>query len=169
MPDDNKNLAEGLKSVKGVGGGAAFAPVLGSVASSFLNGVANVALQRSQQRYDREMWNLQNEYNSPENQVKRLRLAGLNPGLNDSVGTGSNDSSAGGQAPPTVDFSPIAQGMRDSVDLYQQKRMQDAQIDWQNQNTYNLAIKNRYENTRQILELDKLLADKDLQDSTRRF
>lgn len=169
MAEQNKNLAEGVSAAKGVGGGAAWAPVLGSVASSLLGGAANIVLQQRQRAYDKEMWNLQNEYNSPAAQVRRLRAAGLNPGLNDSVGTGNNESSAGGQNPASVDFSPIAQGMRDSVDLYQQKRMQDAQIDWQNQNTYNLAIRNRYENTRQILELDKLLADKHLADSTRRF
>lgn len=151
------------------GGGAAFAPVLGSVASSLLSSVANYALAQGQRSHDVRMWQMQNEYNSPRSQVIRLRAAGLNPGLNQSVGTGENSQHAGGQTAPTVDFSPIAQGMRDSVDLYQQRRMQDAQIAYQNQNTYNLAIRNRYENTRQILELDKLISDKNTSDSQRRF
>ena len=166
MPDEIK---EPKVQPKGAGGGAAFTPVLGSLGASLLSSAANVALAQGQRSHDVRMWNMQNEYNSPANQVKRLRAAGLNPGLNSSVGVGNNESSAGGQTAPTVDFSPIAQGVRDSVDLYQQKRMQDAQIDYQNQNTYNLAIRNRYENTRQILELDKLLSDKNLSDATRRF
>lgn len=153
----------------GVGGGAAYAPVLGSLGASLLQNAANYALAQGQRSHDVRMWNMQNEYNSPKNQVTRLRAAGLNPGLNSSVGTGENTNSSGGQMAPVTDFSPIAQGMRDSVDLYQQKRMQDAQIAYQNQNTYNLAIRNRYENTRQILELDKLISDKNTSDSQRRF
>lgn len=153
----------------GVGGGAAYAPVLGSLGASLLQNAANYALAQGQRSHDIRMWNMQNEYNSPKNQVARLRAAGLNPGLNSSVGTGENTAHAGGQTAPVTDFSPIAQGIRDSVDLYQQKRMQDAQIAYQNQNTYNLAIRNRYENTRQILELDKLISDKNTSDSQRRF
>ena len=153
----------------GVGGGAAYAPILGSLGSTLLQNAANYALAQGQRSHDVRMWQMQNEYNSPRNQVARLRQAGLNPGLNSSVGTGENANSAGGQTAPVMDFSPIAQGMRDSVDLYQQKRMQDAQIAYQNQNTYNLAIRNRYENTRQILELDKLISDKNTSDSQRRF
>lgn len=153
----------------GAGGGAAYAPILGSLGSTLLQNAANYALAQGQRSHDVRMWQMQNEYNSPRNQVARLRQAGLNPGLNSSVGTGENANSAGGQTAPVMDFSPIAQGMRDSVDLYQQKRMQDAQIAYQNQNTYNLAIRNRYENTRQILELDKLISDKNTSDSQRRF
>lgn len=163
MPDEVKTPSSG------VGGGAAFAPVLGSVGTALLQNAANYALAQGQRSHDLRMWQMQNEYNSPKNQVARLRQAGLNPGLNTSVGTGENGNSAGGQTAPVTDFSPIAQGMRDSVDLYQQKRMQDAQIAYQNQNTYNLAIRNRYENTRQILELDKLISDKNTSDSQRRF
>lgn len=163
-------MAEEVKTNStGVGGGAAWAPILGSVGSSLLSGVANYALAQGQRSHDVRMWQMQNEYNSPRNQVARLRAAGLNPGLNESVGTGQNANSAGGQTAPVADFSPIAQGIRDSVDLYQQKRMQDAQIAYQNQNTYNLAIRNRYENTRQILELDKLISDRNTSDSQRRF
>lgn len=153
----------------GAGGGAAYAPILGSLGSTLLQNAANYALAQGQRSHDVRMWQMQNEYNSPRNQVARLRQAGLNPGLNSSIGTGENANHAGGQTAPVMDFSPIAQGMRDSVDLYQQKRMQDAQIAYQNQNTYNLAIRNRYENTRQILELDKLISDKNTSDSQRRF
>lgn len=163
-------MAEEVKTPSsGIGGGAAFAPVLGSVASSLLQNAANYALAQGQRSHDVRMWQMQNEYNSPRNQVARLRAAGLNPGLNSNIGTGENAVHAGGQTAPVTDFSPIAQGLRDSVDLYQQRRMQDAQIAYQNQNTYNLAIRNRYENTRQILELDKLISDKNTSDSQRRF
>ena len=163
-------MADEVKTpAPGSGGGAAYAPILGSLGSTLLQNAANYALAQGQRSHDVRMWQMQNEYNSPRNQVARLRQAGLNPGLNSNIGTGENANHAGGQTAPVTDFSPIAQGMRDSVDLYQQKRMQDAQIAYQNQNTYNLAIRNRYENTRQILELDKLISDKNTSDSQRRF
>ena len=163
------DLNEKKTDSTGLGGGAAYAPILGSLGASLLQNAANYALAQGQRSHDARMWQMQNEFNSPRNQVARLRAAGLNPGLNTNVGTGENASHAGGQTAPITDFSPIAQGIRDSVDLYQQKRMQDAQIAYQNQNTYNLAIRNRYENTRQILELDKLISDKNTSDSQRRF
>lgn len=34
---------------------------------------------KNQQDWNREQWNLENEYNSPENQMKLLRAAGINP------------------------------------------------------------------------------------------
>lgn len=39
------------------------------------------ALMTKQFNMDKEMWNIQNEYNLPENQMARLKAAGLNPNL----------------------------------------------------------------------------------------
>lgn len=47
-----------------------------------------------QNQYNIEMWNMQNEYNTPANQVARLRAAGLNPNLFYSQGNPGNASSA---------------------------------------------------------------------------
>lgn len=37
--------------------------------------------QELQNQYNLEMWNLNNEYNTPQNQMRRFEEAGLNPGL----------------------------------------------------------------------------------------
>ena len=145
---------------------------IGSVASTLLGNSANIQLAREQREWDYKMWKENNEYNTPLNQMKRLRSAGINPGLamsNGLLGNGLSSQSAGGQTAPMVDFSPIAQGIQQSVDLYQQKRMQDAQISKLNEETVNQSIKNRFENQRQIIEIDKLLSEKGLSDATREY
>ena len=38
----------------------------------------NIQLAREQREWDLEMWNRQNEYNLPKNQMARLSAAGLN-------------------------------------------------------------------------------------------
>lgn len=61
---------------------------IGSIASSIGNyfstqktNQTNVKLQREAQQYATDMWNKQNEYNTPEANMKRLEAAGLNPNL----------------------------------------------------------------------------------------
>lgn len=137
----------------------------GGVFSTMLQNDANIRLARQQREYDRKMWYEQAAYNSPVNQVQRLRDAGLNPSLamqNGMMNSGMQSQSSGGQTAPVTDFSPLAQGLRDSVDLYQQKRLQDAQISKINEETQNQSIKNRYENQRQIEELVNLKASGNL-------
>lgn len=46
-----------------------------------------------QNEYNLQMWNMQNAYNTPANQVERLRAAGLNPNLFYSQGNVGNASS----------------------------------------------------------------------------
>ena len=41
----------------------------------------NIQLAREQRDWDLAMWNKQNEYNNPKNQMARLASAGLNPNL----------------------------------------------------------------------------------------
>lgn len=147
-------------------------PFIGSLASSLIGANTNVGLQREQREFDYRMWKENNEYNTPANQVSRLRAAGINPALaltNGSLESGISSGSSGGQSAPSVDFSPVAHGVRDSVDLYQQRRLQDAQIGKLNEESTNQSIRNRYENQRQIIELDKMLSDKRLSDSQREY
>lgn len=146
--------------------------VLGSLGSSLLSNVGNLITGKNQREYDRRMWFEQAEYNSPNNQKQRLIDAGINPALalvNGSLDSGVMSNSSGGQSAPQMDFSPIAHSVRDSVDLYQQRRLQDAQIGKLNEESTNQSIRNRYENQRQIIELDKMLADKRLSDSQREY
>lgn len=41
----------------------------------------NYLMKQQEQAYNLELWNLQNEYNSPASQMKRFQDAGLNPNL----------------------------------------------------------------------------------------
>ena len=102
---------------------AAALSALGSVASGLIQNQKNIDLARQQREWDLKMWKENNSYNTPSAQVQRLRDAGLNPALamqNGLLGSGMSSQTAGGQTAPVTDFSPIAQGLRDSVDTNQQ-------------------------------------------------
>lgn len=88
-----------------------------------------------QSTWNRQMWDLQNEYNLPTNQMNRLRAAGLNPNL--IYGNGA----AGGQATAIQKAEmPKYQAARANyqarplqvpnvIGMYQDVRMRNAQID----------------------------------------
>ena len=57
----------------------------------------NIQLAREQREWDLEMWNRQNEYNLPKNQMARLSAAGLNPNL--VYGSGSVSGNVTGSSP----------------------------------------------------------------------
>lgn len=98
---------------------------------SALNFERNKELFDLQTRTNRMDWEMQNEYNSPVNQVKRLREAGLNPNLlygnGSTVATGgsidspnafSADTSGAPGAIP-YDFSQASNGIASAIAAYQ--------------------------------------------------
>lgn len=88
----------------------------GSLLSSGLNliGVnmanqANMKLAEYQADRNLELWNLNNEYNTPAKQMERYKAAGLNPNLiygNGSSSAGNSSSPAAGYNPP--DIKPLS-------------------------------------------------------------
>lgn len=60
----------------------------------------NKKLQQQQNEYNLNMWNLQNEYNSPSAQMRRYEEAGLNPALMYGQVSSGNASSAPVQGVP---------------------------------------------------------------------
>lgn len=75
-------------------------------------------------KYNMQMWNAQNEYNLPVNQMKRLRAAGLNPNLVYGHGTStlaSTPSSAGTPSRLPYQLDTLA-----SLNAYQDLRQKDA-------------------------------------------
>nr|WAE43842.1 MAG: DNA pilot protein [Microviridae sp.] len=91
-------------------------PVVGSVVSGLINNAntnsnnaANRAFQAEQQQqqnnYNTNMWMMQNDYNSPANQMARDKAAGLNPNLV----YGTADNSVATAAPMSVHNSYVAQ------------------------------------------------------------
>lgn len=109
---------------------------------------ANKELAQYAYSKDLEMWNRQNQYNTPEAQRARLDQAGLNPNL--VYGTGTVAGNTSGQIPkyqaPTVDYkykSPIGD-IPSMLGQTMALKMQQAQIENINANTANKNVDTAY-------------------------
>src|SRR5882672_8403832 len=100
--------AEGPVAQGGGGGGAGLVGTLAQVGGAIYNGIQNrknvqdtIAANKQQSEYaysqDLAMWNRQNDYNSPANQMSRFKAAGLNPNM--IYGSGSGGSGNASQMP----------------------------------------------------------------------
>lgn len=94
--------------------------------------------QENEKAYQRnlKMWNLQNEYNSPTQQMARLRSAGLNPNLVYGSGVTGNSAGSTPQYQPAdikrAELSPYRgwnQGLSDAVSKFLAFRFNRAQIE----------------------------------------
>lgn len=99
-----------------------------------------------------ELWNLNNEYNTPASQMQRYKDAGLNPNLMYGQGSSGNSSSPaeGYKAPtlvrPTVDYGYIASSAQTLMNgLQQAASIKKTQAETENiyQNTANLQVDNK--------------------------
>lgn len=104
-------------------GGAALISGIGSIGSGLFSGWAarsaikrqykyNLKLQKQQQDWQKQMWDLENLYNLPINEVKRLRDASINPALAFSNGGSTaapvpQSGSAGGVSAPTASMPNV--------------------------------------------------------------
>lgn len=98
-----------------LGLGSVISPVVGGLFNAFSGESANetnIELQRQQQLWNEKMWQMNNEYNTPANQIARLKEAGLNPNLMYGQGTVGNSSSpAQGVSPAHVQPVNYLQGL----------------------------------------------------------
>ena len=126
----------------------------------------NYQIWQEQKQHEIDMWNMNNEYNTPEQQVARLREAGLNPYLAMSGGAsaGNATSAPGSGQPPTMQTpqmqyeSSWLQGLRS---MGQALSNQGVQIDNDNkQESYDLHFANLKQQT-ELLEQQVELAKKD--------
>ena len=94
--------------------------------------------QENEKAYQRnlQMWNLQNEYNSPTQQMARLRSAGLNPNLVYGSGvTGNSTGSAPQYQPADIKRAELSsyrgwnQGLTDAVSNFLAFRSNRAQVE----------------------------------------
>lgn len=94
--------------------------------------------QENEKAYQRnlQMWNLQNEYNSPTQQMARLRSAGLNPNLVYGSGVTGNSAGSTPQYQPAdikrAELSPYRgwnQGLSDAVSNFLTYRSNRAQVE----------------------------------------
>lgn len=79
----------------------------------FIDSVINYNLQtqeaQRQRKWNEDMWERQNKYNTPAAQMQRYRDAGLNPNLIYGQGTSGNAEKVQGydRANPTINFNPM--------------------------------------------------------------
>lgn len=94
--------------------------------------------QENEKAYQRSlnMWNLQNEYNSPTQQMARIRAAGLNPNLVYGNGVTGNSAGSTPQYEPAKFNAPAMQayrgwnlGISDAISQFLAYRTAKAQVD----------------------------------------
>lgn len=141
----------------------AAAGLFGGLANSYMssrtarrNTLATIQANRELAEYSfaksREMWELQNEYNSPMAQMQRLKAAGLNPALVYGQGAVGNQS---GPAPsydaPNVSYQMQAMQIPELLGLYQDFQLKKAQIDNVRANTENVVSRTANEGVQNML------------------
>lgn len=112
-----------------------FSSVISSAASSFAAGKSDEAtmnfqreMNEDQQDFSREMWIKTNDYNTPQNQVARLKSAGLNPALLYGNTTSGLASSVGQSGSSGVATNYKAQAFAQQAALQLQLARQSAEI-----------------------------------------
>lgn len=95
----------------------------------------NLALAREQMAWQENMWQKENDYNSPAAQMKRIQEAGLNPALMYSQGNVGNAGSVGSYSNPNIEPVNPASGVGQAVSAlgsipmqYLQLKMMEAQV-----------------------------------------
>lgn len=87
-----------------------------------------------QNSYNMSAWQANNEYNTPANQLARLREAGINPNLF----YGNGQSVAGISKSPPQQVAPrspdVAGALKNSIFAYQQAKLNQAQVEQANAN-----------------------------------
>lgn len=150
---------------------AAGANLIGGVVNNAYQQSTNRASRRWQEKmYDKQRadnlsdWSMSNEYNSPQQQMARLKMAGLNPNL--VYGNGAQAGEAAGVKAashgnwnPQAPELPLGTAAGAGIAAYQDARLKDAQIDLLKEREKNLvedsrlkAIKGISESVRQALD-----------------
>lgn len=145
---------------------------LGSMASTIVSNNMNREAAEDSNMRNLRNWAGMAEYNSPFNQVKRLRKAGINPALamqQGAMDSGSMSSPPPDSVTPSYDFSPTSQAFMQSAELAQVKRLQDAQIENQQAVTQNQMIRNRTQLLHDFSEIMEKMSEKGLKDTERSY
>ena len=99
---------------------------------------ANEKLWQNQANYQTQMWNETNEYNSPENQKKRLLAAGINPSAvfgNGSMAEASNLSApsanpaVGAHVEPVNYMAGISEGISNGLNAFFDSQLKTKEIE----------------------------------------
>ncbi|AXH75357.1 MAG: DNA pilot protein [Microviridae sp.] len=140
---------------------------LGGSIASIINTNKTIKANKQMADYtyskDLEMWNRQNDYNSPTSQMARLKQGGLNPNLMYSSGNVGNASSLPKYQAPRLEYNYQSPGITKGIEQYQDLSMAKASIDniqartrQTDQMTLNASIQQTLLNTEaQIRELKR--------------
>ena len=106
------------------GGTSLIGGLLGHKGQSDAN-KANLQIAREQMQWNEDMWNKQNEYNTPAAQIQRMRQAGLNPALMYTQGNVGNAGEVRGYSTPSMQntLAPIGAGIADIGDAMMRLEM----------------------------------------------
>lgn len=133
-----------LKKIGGVLKGA----ITGS--NPLLGVAADIGSTVLQNRANKRMWHLSNQYNSPQMQMARLKEAGLNPNL--VYGSGGVTGNTTSQA-PNINRLPLDQvNPMDVLGRYQDLRQKTAQADLAEESSVAQKIQNKFLNTKLLQE-----------------
>ena len=107
--------------------GASAAQSASGLLGAVISGIYNRKQQQRSQQWSEQMWNKQNEYNLPINQVQRLKEAGINPNL----AFGSAASAMGTSVPsvPRYSDSPdFGAAVSSGIHGYMERRFERMQV-----------------------------------------
>lgn len=112
---------------------------------SLIAGSYNRKRQRESQAWAEKMWQQQNQYNLPINQMARLKEAGINPNL--AFGSAASAMGTNVPSPPhyseSPDFgAPIQRGISEYFQRRFEKKQLLTQIEWQNEQIRKLRMDN---------------------------
>lgn len=102
----------------------------GNILSTYMQNKHNKQMAEYAYTKDLEMWNRQNEYNNPINQMNRLKNAGLNPNLVYGNGAvGNTGSTIPHYQAPHLEKPDLNIDMAEVISMYNQVKMNEAQVD----------------------------------------
>jgi len=144
------------------GGSGELGSILGALAMAYgvyqgsrnqdKQNAANRQLAQEEFERNKEMWALQNEYNSPKSQMERFGAAGLNPNLIYGQGNAGNAVSAPRYTAPTQSFAfNPAQQIMQAIPMYQEFELRSANIDNVKAQTENIRSRTVNEALRNVL------------------
>lgn len=134
--------------VEWVAAGAAATSAIGSIINSATGNSTNKKIARENRAWSEEMWNKNNEYNTPSAQMARYTAAGVNPYLavsDGSVGSGTSSSpaDADGQAPyQGFDLTASGTQFQNALLLASQKKNIEADTSQKNAQTTGQNLQN---------------------------
>jgi len=92
-------------------------------------GAMNTKLQNQEFQNNLDMWNRQNQYNSPAAQMARFKEGGLNPNLMYGQGSAGNATQMPRYQAPEIKVARAPMNIMNTLGAYQDTQLKQAQID----------------------------------------